>query len=479
MSLQLPIEWLPAGGAPEQLLVLLHGVGASGSGMAGFAQMLRNEFPQAAVLAPDAPNPFDGGGLGRQWFSVAGVDEANRPARVAAALPALVDWVKATQRRLGVGPAATALAGFSQGGILALEAAALEDGLAGRVLAFGARYAQLPAAAPRHTTVHLFHGAADPVIAATHARAALEHLGALLFRQADACVRHGKFKCRVTGFRHFACLDAHAALRRELDRVAHQVGQHLAQPQGVALVMLARRPVPVRADLQPLRARAFAEQGFDLAQQLPRLKRRGVELKLAGLDLGQVQDVVEQRQQRVPRLQDGAGRLLALRPGHARLLQQLRHAQDAVHGRADFMAHGRQEPALGHAGCLSPVACLQQVTLQLFAHGQRNLDGQPHIEQQRPQVRPRQQGAGGDGVVRVGQVGQRRADAHAKHHGAADEHHRGQPVGGAQPARTQFQVVMPEGPARGQHAGNEQQRHHHDARRHAGLHIGEPQLQRH
>lgn len=177
--MQLPIEWLPASGAPEQLLVLLHGVGASGSGMAGLAQMLRNEFPQAAVLAPDAPNPFDGGGLGRQWFSVAGVDEANRPARVAAALPGFIGWLKATQKRLGVGPAATALAGFSQGGIVALETAALEDGLAGRVLAFGARYAQLPAAAPRHTTVHLFHGGADPVIAASHARAALEHLGAL------------------------------------------------------------------------------------------------------------------------------------------------------------------------------------------------------------------------------------------------------------------------------------------------------------
>lgn len=177
--MQLPIEWLPASGAPEQLLILLHGVGASGAAMAGLAQMLRNEFPQAAVLAPDAPNPFDGGGLGRQWFSVAGVDEANRPARVAAALPGLVDWVKATQRRLGVGTAATALAGFSQGGILALEAAALEDGLAGRVLAFGARYARLPVAAPRHTTVHLFHGGADAVIAASHARAAIEHLGAL------------------------------------------------------------------------------------------------------------------------------------------------------------------------------------------------------------------------------------------------------------------------------------------------------------
>lgn len=177
--MQLPIEWLPARGAPEQLLVLLHGVGASGSGMAGFAQMLRNEFPQAAVLAPDAPHGFDGGGFGRQWFSVAGIDEASRVERVAAALPPLLAWLQATQRRLGVGSAATALAGFSQGGILALEAVAQEDGIAGRVLAFGARYARLPAAAPRHTTVHLFHGGADPVIAATHARAALEHLGAL------------------------------------------------------------------------------------------------------------------------------------------------------------------------------------------------------------------------------------------------------------------------------------------------------------
>ena len=174
-----PIEWLPLQGQPEQLLLLLHGVGADGRSMAPLAQALRAEFPQAAIVAPDAPHPFEAGGAGRQWFSVRGIDEANRVPRAAAALVPLAAWVRATQQRLGVGSAATALVGFSQGAILALELAAAEDGLAGRVLAFAGRYARLPAAAPRHTTLHLFHGGADAVIPVAHARAALEHLAAL------------------------------------------------------------------------------------------------------------------------------------------------------------------------------------------------------------------------------------------------------------------------------------------------------------
>ncbi len=179
--MHLTIEWLPAQGSPEQLLVLLHGVGSNGASLAPLAQALRSEFPQAAVLAPDAPLPFDGGGgaLARQWFSVQGISEANRPGRVAAALPGLLDWLRATQQQLGVGPAATALAGFSQGAILALAAVQAEDGIAGRVLAFGGRFAALPATAPQHSTLHLFHGGADPVMPAAHARAALQALAAL------------------------------------------------------------------------------------------------------------------------------------------------------------------------------------------------------------------------------------------------------------------------------------------------------------
>ena len=122
--MQLPIEWLPLQGEPEQLMLLLHGVGASGADMAPLAQALRAEFPQAALLAPDAPQAFNAampGHPGRQWFDAVGANDDNRDARVSAALPPLLQWVAQTQQRLGVAPAATALVGFAQGGTMALQ----------------------------------------------------------------------------------------------------------------------------------------------------------------------------------------------------------------------------------------------------------------------------------------------------------------------------------------------------------------------
>jgi phospholipase/carboxylesterase len=173
------LEWLPLAGQPEQLLVLLHGVGATPEGFTPLAQTLRARFPQSAVLVPAGFDAFDMAPVGRQWFSVRGVTEDNRVGRVAAALPRLLTWIKAAQQRTGVGPQATALVGFSQGSIMALEAVAAEDGLAGRVLAFSGRYARLPDRAPALTTLHLLHGGADPVMPVGLARAALEHLGRL------------------------------------------------------------------------------------------------------------------------------------------------------------------------------------------------------------------------------------------------------------------------------------------------------------
>lgn len=178
-GMHLALEWLPEQRPPPQLLILLHGLGGSGAAMRPLAEALRERFAQAAIVAPDAPQAADGGAPGRQWFSVQGLDDTTRAARVAAALGPLRDWVRATQRRLGVDPQATAIAGFSQGAILALELAQAHDGLAGRVLAFAGRYARLPDVAPRLTTLHLLHGAADDVIPASHARVALQHLGVL------------------------------------------------------------------------------------------------------------------------------------------------------------------------------------------------------------------------------------------------------------------------------------------------------------
>jgi phospholipase/carboxylesterase len=179
--MQTPIDWLPEHGAPEQLILLLHGWGSVGQAMAPLAQALRAQFPQAAIVAPDAPERFEREPAGRlrQWYAVDDLTPVIWPQRVAAALGPLHAWVVAQQQRLGVGPAATAIGGFSQGAILALALAQLHDGIAGRVLAFAGCLTAQPIEAPRHTTLHLFHGADDAVIPADGSRQALTWLAEL------------------------------------------------------------------------------------------------------------------------------------------------------------------------------------------------------------------------------------------------------------------------------------------------------------
>jgi phospholipase/carboxylesterase len=183
--MQHPIEWLPAAGSPQQLILLMHGWGNSAQDMAPLAQALQQAFPQAALVAPDAPHPYERASPGapnaaaRQWYSIKDLSPTVWPGRVAATLPALQTWVRTQQQRLGVAPAATALAGFSQGAIVALGLALQDDGICGRVLSFGGCLVAEPAAAPRHTTLHFFHGADDTVIPAARARESLAWLAAL------------------------------------------------------------------------------------------------------------------------------------------------------------------------------------------------------------------------------------------------------------------------------------------------------------
>lgn len=231
--MRLAFEWLPERQPAPQLLILLHGRGGRGALMRPLAEALQARFDQAAIVAPDAPHAFEGGGPGRQWFSTADMDDAARVSRVAAALAPLRDWVRAIQQRLGVGPSATAIAGFSQGAILALELAATDDGLAGRVLAFAGRYARLPDVAPRQTTVHLLHGGADELIPADHARRALQHLGVL----------HGDATLDIAqGVGH----ELHPSL---IDSALHQLTHHIPHrtwraAMGAAAELPAEPPSP-------------------------------------------------------------------------------------------------------------------------------------------------------------------------------------------------------------------------------------------
>jgi len=144
-------------GQPQQLMLLFHGVGASADDMLPLGRALSEEFPDAFVVSVAAPADSGAQG-GREWFSVRDIDEQNRPARVDAALPVFIETVRDWQRQAGVDTDAVALIGFSQGGIMALEATREQPAIAGRVVSIGGRFAQLPAAPNAGTTLHLLHG---------------------------------------------------------------------------------------------------------------------------------------------------------------------------------------------------------------------------------------------------------------------------------------------------------------------------------
>ena len=161
---------------PQQLVLLFHGVGSSAPDLAPMGRTLAPHMPDALIVSVQAP---DAQGSGWQWFSVQGVTEANRPARVAATMPRFVQAVRDWQQASGVDSARTTLIGFSQGAIMALESTQLDSPLAGRVFALAGRFAQPPRLAPMTTLVHLMHGDADPVMPLRLAVDALGQLRAL------------------------------------------------------------------------------------------------------------------------------------------------------------------------------------------------------------------------------------------------------------------------------------------------------------
>lgn len=159
----------------QQLLLLFHGVGDNPVAMGELGRWFIPLFPDSLIVSIGGAEPC-GPAPGRQWFSVQGVTEENRQARVDAIMPVFVETIRYWQQQSGVGAKATALIGFSQGAIMSLESVKTHSGLASRVIAFNGRYASLPQTATTATTVHLIHGGEDRVIELSHAVAAQEAL---------------------------------------------------------------------------------------------------------------------------------------------------------------------------------------------------------------------------------------------------------------------------------------------------------------
>lgn len=150
----------------KKWVIFLHGVGSNGQDLLGLADFWRAELPDVAFAAPNAPFPCDFGG-GYQWFSLAGITEANRFERVVAAreaLDATLAGVMAEQQ-FTPGVDELVLVGFSQGSIMSLDLLVSDRLPLKGIVAFSGRLASpQPWVAASTTPALLIHGRNDPVI---------------------------------------------------------------------------------------------------------------------------------------------------------------------------------------------------------------------------------------------------------------------------------------------------------------------------
>ena len=136
--------------------------------------------------------------------------------------------------------------------------------------------------------------------------------------------------------------------RGELDRIAQQVVEDLAQSGGVPHQHAGQRLVDVDHELQALLVGGQRKQvraGLDQRLQLEFLR---VQFHLPGLDLREVEDAVEDTHQGHRRLVDPP-HVIGRPARHVGQVQAQRRQPDhRVHGGADLVAHPGQEIGLGH-----------------------------------------------------------------------------------------------------------------------------------
>ncbi len=186
----LEVETAPS---PRAAVIWMHGLGADGYDFVDIPPLLR--LPESLAVrfvfphAPMQPVTINGGMVMRAWYDVRHDAGARREDEAGIrASQQHIEALIAREKARGVTAARLVLAGFSQGGAMALHTG-LRHGepLAGIMalscfLPLAERLAGEASAANRDTPIFLAHGTHDPVIPLARARHAHEVLAGLGYR---------------------------------------------------------------------------------------------------------------------------------------------------------------------------------------------------------------------------------------------------------------------------------------------------------
>ena len=201
-------------------------------------------------------------------------------------------------------------------------------------------------------------GAAEPALRLADLLERAEDAVDLVGRDADAAV----FDFETQRGLRSAASDAshaqsHLAAVGEFHRVAEQVEQHLAQALLVDPHCLRQLGGHRQVEREILFLGLDSNDVGDRRQELDETDCARVQVELAGLDLGQIEHVVDQHQQMLAAVLDRAqaARLSIGQAGIA--LQDLGVAEHGVQWRSQLMAHAGQKDALRPVRDLGALLC--------------------------------------------------------------------------------------------------------------------------
>jgi len=150
----------------RHLVVLCHGYGSDGNDLIGLAPHWRNTLPDAAFVAPHAPEPCALAGAGYQWFPLSRIDPLEALRGTEAAAPKLDAFIDAELARLDLSGDRLALVGFSQGTMMSLYVGLRRNPAPAAIVGFSGLLVGAETM-PRSNSpppVLLVHGDADQVV---------------------------------------------------------------------------------------------------------------------------------------------------------------------------------------------------------------------------------------------------------------------------------------------------------------------------
>src|SRR5882724_4393645 len=137
----------------------------------------------------------------------------------------------------------------------------------------------------------------------------------------------------------------------ELYGIAQEIDQYLVEAVWVAGKPVGNVRVDVNAELQSFFLQAVFKDGACTAHHLFQAEVYFLDIELARFYLGEIQDIIDNDQEIIGAALDRTGQLLLL-VREVGIEQEFGHPLDAIHGRADLMAHIGEELFLHLPGVL-------------------------------------------------------------------------------------------------------------------------------